>query len=219
MGKLVLTSGSARRGFRLSRQVFLEAKELDHMNQIILTYLKRRKKGILCNMGLIFRPWKGPLGMTDKKSNIYKEDTAKWDVRQRQTGRCKVLTCTDSLTHHMPHWLSSCYQSVCISPTLHGLPILVNMPHTRYPTAWKRAQSSTKNFLIPDHCSEIFWSLLVVNGNLEIKIMMKQQGHKLHSSLLFLLLSGCVLFNMTLLRYSITWEISQKSKNFKTSCV
>lgn len=33
-------------------------------------------------MGLIFWPWKGPLGMTDKKSNIYKEDTAKWDVRQ-----------------------------------------------------------------------------------------------------------------------------------------
>lgn len=63
--------------------------------------------------------------------------------------KMQSIDCTDNLTHHMPHWLSSCYQSVCISPTLHGLPVLVNMPHTRYPTAWKRVQRSIKNFLIP----------------------------------------------------------------------
>lgn len=72
-----------------------------------------------------------------------KRDGRHWDRK------IQSIDCTDNLTHHMPHWLSSCYQSVCISPTLHGLPVLVNMPHTRCPTAWKRVQRSIKNFLIP----------------------------------------------------------------------
>lgn len=85
----------------------------------------------------------------DRESDIYMGD-AQSGMGDTETDRkTQSVDCTDNLTHHMPHWLSSCYQSVCISPTLHGLPVLVNMPHTQYPTAWKRVQRSIKNFLIP----------------------------------------------------------------------
>lgn len=83
---------------------------------------------------------------TERLIFIEEMHKVRWETLRQ---KMQSIDCTDNLTHHMPHWLSSCYQSVCISPTLHGLPVLVNMPHTQYPTAWKRVQRSIRNFLIP----------------------------------------------------------------------
>lgn len=124
-------------------QIFLQAQELDHTHQIMWTYFKRRMTAKLRSTVCIFWPWKSPLGMTESLIFIQKIHKVGWETLRQ---KIQSIDCTDNLTHHMPHWLSSCYQSVCISPTLHDLPVLVNMPHTRYPTAWKRVQRSIKNF-------------------------------------------------------------------------
>lgn len=50
------------------------------------------------------------------------------------------------LTHHRPHWLSSCYQSVCISPALHGLRGPANMLHTQCPITWEKTSQTNCHY-------------------------------------------------------------------------
>lgn len=153
MGKIVLASGSARRGFRLSWSHILTSNWTTHIKPH--WFISKEEKKVYFVAWSSFTGHEKVLLVWQTRSLIFIrkiQQSGMWDTETDR--KMQGIDCTDSLTHHMPHWLSSCYQSVCISPTLHGLPVLVNMPHTRYPTAWKRVQRSTKNLLISDHCNE-----------------------------------------------------------------
>lgn len=148
MGNIVLQVVELEEVSGWVSQILLQAQELDHTHQIAWTYFKGRMTAMLhMTAWSAFTDHAKVLLVWQRVSYLYRRCT-KWDGRHRDR-KIQSIDCIDNLTHHMLHWLSSCYQSVCISPTLHGLPVLVNMPHTRYPTAWKRVQRSIKNFLIP----------------------------------------------------------------------